>query len=466
MMPATRLAVVALATTACSDLPTDVDVQSVTLSETSLVLALGNTTALTATAIDANGQVVVDPDFRWSTNGPAIALVGQRTGVVAAVGAGATTIAVELDGQSAEAQISVTADLKSIESGAFHTCGTTALGRLACWGSNASGKLGTGTLFANRTPALVTGMTTQARDASAGGNFSCALDTGGSAYCWGSNSRGQLGIGSAGQPHASAVPVTGTLAFESITTGDHHACALTAAGEAYCWGGGGWGQLGVGPPATVCGPEPCELQPRRIDNITFEHIIAGFQHTCGVVVGGDAYCWGINVAGTLGDSTSQSSDTPVLVSGGHSFESIAAADDHTCAITVNGSAFCWGASQDGQLGDGTESLKRYPVRVLGGHVFTAISVGGTHSCGLTTIGEMFCWGRNIEGELGTGTRDNSTSPVPAGTPVRFVSVSAGATHTCGMSTTGDAYCWGWNITGQLGVGTGRDRLLPAMVAGQ
>ena len=465
------------ATVACGGSPTEIVTSEVSLSLTDLTLALGDTAGVSATAFDQSGAIISDAQIRWSsTDAVGIAFVTQN-GLISAIGAGTTTIIAEYDGLSAELPVTVTADLVQIASGWFHTCGVTVLGRATCWGSNASGKLGTGTLFGNGTPALVTGLTPPTATVSAGGNSSCALDGNGAAFCWGSNSRGQLGIGSFGgtvgengesnSAQVSAVPVSGSLSFTTITIGDRHACGLTSAGEVYCWGGGGWGQLGVGTPTSVCSGEPCELRPRKIEGFTFDVVSAGLQHTCGIVTSGDAYCWGVNQSGAVGDSSRiDSFFAPNLVVGGHKYLAIDLADEHTCALTTTGAAYCWGLNGDGQLGEGSGFTQRFPVPVAGGIVFQTVTTGGSHSCALTPDGDAYCWGRNFEGELGTGTRLNSETPVLVNTSLQFASITAGATHNCGMAKTGDAYCWGWNITGQLGVGSGRDRLVPASVVGQ
>ncbi|MFZ4385192.1 MAG: hypothetical protein ACOYOM_09620, partial [Chloroflexota bacterium] len=39
----------------------------------------------------------------------------------------------------------------------------------------------------------------------------------------------------------------------------------------------------------------------------FTALVAGMYHTCGLVSGGTAYCWGYNSQGQLGDGTSGSS---------------------------------------------------------------------------------------------------------------------------------------------------------------
>jgi len=42
------------------------------------------------------------------------------------------------------------------------------------------------------------------------------------------------------------VAVAGGITFASLSTGYGHACAVTVASVAYCWGGNLYGQLGNG----------------------------------------------------------------------------------------------------------------------------------------------------------------------------------------------------------------------------
>src|SRR5438034_2502339 len=76
----------------------------------------------------------------------------------------------------------------------------------------------------------------------------CALNTAGLAYCWGSDFSGALGRGELGQFTSAAQPgaVSGGRSFAALTVGSDFACALTAAGSAYCWGDNQFGQLGDG----------------------------------------------------------------------------------------------------------------------------------------------------------------------------------------------------------------------------
>jgi alpha-tubulin suppressor-like RCC1 family protein len=85
--------------------------------------------------------------------------------------------------------------LSQIGAGGDHTCAVTLSGTAYCWGANAQGELGNGTLAGSATPALVAGGLTW-HWVSAGAFFSCGLTTDGIPYCWGQNNAGQLGIGS------------------------------------------------------------------------------------------------------------------------------------------------------------------------------------------------------------------------------------------------------------------------------
>src|SRR5207245_5107257 len=131
--------------------------------------------------------------------------------------------------------------------------------------------------------------------------------------------------------------------------------------------------------------------------------------------------------------------------------------------TVAGAAYCWGDNGFGQLGDGTTTSQSSPVLVQAppGVSFAAVTGGVAHTCGVTAAGIAYCWGRNLEGQLGDGTTMNRLTPVPVQAPagVSFAAVGAGDFHTCGVTATGAAYCWGANGSGQLGDGTNTTNLL-------
>ncbi len=266
--------------------------------------------------------------------------------------------------------------LSAITAGHWHTCGLTTAGAAYCWGENDRGQLGNDSTTSSSTPVAVSGGLTFST-IGAGLYYTCGLTLAGAAYCWGANGWGQLGNGSR-TSSSTPVAVSTVLRFSILGTGGVHACALTSSGAAYCWGSNSLEQLGTGAatgPETCLQPGPhpprgnddCSTVPTKVATaLRWGDLRAGLTHTCGLTPGGQAYCWGEDYQGELGDgSTGTTSSTPVAVSGGLTFRAIAAGSSHTCGLTTAGAAYCWGDNYFGQLGDGTTTSSATPVAVSG-----------------------------------------------------------------------------------------------------
>src|SRR5664280_1169219 len=93
-------------------------------------------------------------------------------------------------------------------------------------------------------------------------------------------------------------------------------------------------------------------------------VVTGYAHTCALAPSGQAYCWGLNGYGQLGDNSTTDRSTPVAVQqGGVTFTSITGGGWHTCGLTGAGAAWCWGYNGNGQLGDNTTTEQHTPVTV-------------------------------------------------------------------------------------------------------
>lgn len=373
------------------------------------------------------------------------------------------------------------------DAGSYHACGITTTEQLLCWGYGADGQLGNGGTEKTPFPTLIPG-DLRFRLVSGGRYHACGLTLAGIGQCWGNNADGRLGDGNSPESSTSPQPVIGPSlrsfpTFQAIQAGRLHSCGIDLSQHAWCWGYNGEGELGRE------GFAPGQFSDLA-DTVRFEvavkAIATGGLHTCAVSTAGEGFCWGYNVAGQLGNGTTATTGTPAAVAGGLAFRTdpavifpspspdfplppgpfLAAGHDHTCAIATDTETYCWGLNQDGQLGDNTRTTRTAPTAVSGAQVFVAITAGLEHTCALDANGVAFCWGDNSHGQLGDGSIADRLVPTAVSGGVVFAYLKAGDISTCGVTSEGVAYCWGDNEYGQLGNGTTTASSVPVEVAFQ
>ena len=225
----------------------------------------------------------------------------------------------------ASAPVSVTGitDAIAVRSGprAESTCALQFGGGVLCWGDNFAGQLGNGGqtgmidgVAANSlVPVPVIGLTDAAVNIAVGGLHACAVLASGSAACWGSNTWGMLGNGTT-VDSSTAVAVVGLTNVQEIAAGGGTTCAVLSDGTATCWGLNTFFQLGDG----NTDPTENRLQPNLNnpvsglkgvqfqgpitlgEHLPFQYFSGGNDFYCAVVNNG-VYCWGHDIAGSLGD---------------------------------------------------------------------------------------------------------------------------------------------------------------------
>lgn len=258
---------------------------------------------------------------------------------------------------------------------------------------------------------------------------------------------------SEGVTGTATVLVSRGMILTSVAGGERHSCGLTEAGLVFCWGRNLEGQLGDS--STID-----RLQPVRArGTTTYASVSVGGRHNCALTSAGVAYCWGSNSGGRLGTADTASRTTPAAVVGGLTFTSVVAGGTQSCGLTATGTAYCWGLNGNGQLGDNTQFSRNQPTLVAGGLSFSSLSAGTLHTCGIAVSGAAYCWGANAFSQVGDSTTGgNRTAPTLVRGGHTWASISAGNSHTCGITTLGASYCWGLNgttlaNTGRLGDGT-------------
>lgn len=239
-----------------------------------------------------------------------------------------------------------------VSAGTEFSCARHADGRVACWGSNLFGRLGIGNAdqsgLSRFPPTDVVGLPQAATRIAAGGGLACALNALGAVHCWGSNLFGSLGNGGGSD---SGVPVAvnlGGASAQRIAVGSLHACALTSGNQVRCWGLNDSGQLGDG--STANSPVPTTVTGL---SGTLTGLTAGSSHSCALNSAGEVYCWGANGHGQLGDGSTSNRSSAARVFGPGVVSAISAGAGHTCALVNSGRVTCWGDNRRGQLGDGS-----------------------------------------------------------------------------------------------------------------
>ena len=264
---------------------------------------------------------------------------------------------------------------------------------------------------------------------------------------------------------SAAVKVLVVNAATAISAGYQHTCAIIHGRNAKCWGRNGSGRLGNGSSTNSSTPVAFSGQTDRVNFIS-----AGRFHTCASMGsgGGAAWCWGYNSNGQLGNGNYSIHNRPVHVIGiRRQFTKVSAGRAHTCGIW-HGGTWCWGSNAYGRVGNGGGTDRRYnilqPVAGLGSGV-TDISAGRWHTCAVQD-GVARCWGRNQKGQLGIGRSitQHITQLTVEGLTRNVTAISAGAAYTCAIHS-GGAKCWGGNFYGQLGDGSTDNSNLPVRVSG-
>jgi hypothetical protein len=172
-----------------------------------------------------------------------------------------------------------------------------------------------------------------------GEGFSCGLreDTG-AIFCWGDNSQGQLGLGSALHEEEEPVAIAGFSGYATaMDTGAHHACAINQAGEVLCWGSNSHQQLGV--------EGKRHMEPKVVRGLPAKasSLALGARHSCAQLVNGTVWCWG--AANALG-SEAQGGLIPLRVRLPVASAQIVASLDRTCSQLSTGEIFCWGTEPE------------------------------------------------------------------------------------------------------------------------
>lgn len=241
--------------------------------------------------------------------------------------------------------------LKDIYVGASMSCGLTLENGLLCWGRHGGIQIDDASSDRAMTPIALEGLTGGIVDLSIGRQHACALTDEGGVKCWGG---GLIGTSESYDISGNAKHIApygrfpeAVAGFDAkvaaVSVGESDACALTEAGEIYCWGYNRWMPLDSETP---------RLQPDKIHD--FRKVVIGYGSFCKLRGNADLVCGGDRL------------QSGPRLGFGQRVTALAVGDDSACLVTLGGAVKCWGSNAWGQLGQPNFERMPFPVDVIAG----------------------------------------------------------------------------------------------------
>jgi alpha-tubulin suppressor-like RCC1 family protein len=238
-------------------------------------------------------------------------------------------------------RVGTVSDVVQVSTGGDQACALHANTTVECWGGVAFNQ--------DRRPALLPNLAGVIKMAPTTSDHHCVVMNDGSVRCWGLDSSGQLGDGRSGQDVRSDAPVAvlGIAGATDVAVSYGDTCALLADQTVWCWGDNSRGQLGNG------SSTPSSTTPVQVSNLSsVVQLSTSDYYACATKSDGTAWCWGDNSFGSLGNGMTVNSSTPVEV-GLANVVGVACGDEHACAQLGDNTVWCWGGNNDGGLGSAT-----------------------------------------------------------------------------------------------------------------
>jgi hypothetical protein len=215
-------------------------------------------------------------------------------------------------------------------------------------------------------------------------------------------------------------------------------CGISAAAQVYC---GAFSVSAPYDPQASPTIQPATLVPGLppVASVGF-----GTRFQCALTNAGEAWCWGTSDNGGLGGGTlSETRAVPGPVSGGHLFTQMSAAKEFACGLDGSGIVWCWGS-----LPGKTARITPVPIQIDAAGGWSRLVVGAGMACVLDSQGRAYCFGDNLSGELGTGDFVPSDALVPAAGGQRFSQLLGFDEVVVGIDAAGRATAWG-NVPGAI-----------------
>ncbi len=367
----------------------------------------------------------------------------------------------------------------NVSAGDDFTCGIYFVddtSKLYCWGDNGRGEIGVPGSDKYYQPVEV--KNPHGRDwisVSAAGKHVCAIDDEHNLWCWGDNTRSQIGIPrdltpSGFQDVPRMMMVGGVPGWKAVFTTEGATCGYDLDDGLWCWGYNGDDNSGDSFGRLMVRVDQLDYPERVSTNVEIRDLSMGYRNTCMLNDNYGLFCWGDRSNNAMGDAPRGFSDFTYSWNGrDFNADLLLPLPDGTCVSSGEGLT-CWGENGSGEFASGTTESSIFPETTYTGRVWKKLSIpktspDGNFVCGIDVNDDLYCWGRNDHGQLGVGDTEDRYQPVKVQYPsgLTWVQVGTGFAHTCALDGNGDVWCWGDNSYQQLGTDSVTQSLLPYRV---
>jgi len=348
----------------------------------------------------------------------------------------------------------------SIDSKGNNVCVIASDNQAYCWGDSGWGQHGNNngnySIVAEPvdTSGALAGKTL--KSISTGVSQVCTIASDDKAYCWGTAVVDPSDGSTAVMNYVPAAVGTGGVLADktilSLTSGEFYICAIASDNQVYCWGYNGHGQLGNN--TTVSSDEPIAVDTSGVLNgKTVLAVAAGSTSACAIASDSKTYCWGLGSLGQVSQISDYDSMSTVPVAvdttgvlAGKNLTSVSTGSYFSCAISMQQQAYCWGINTSGQLGNGintsngvyTPKAVGFPSPVVDSLDVTAVPVDGS-SYTIIISGSGFQEGAVVkfgDNEVDTNLFDSTTIEATVPTDgVDMVTVDVTVTNPDGKTDT-------------------------------
>ena len=242
----------------------------ITFEADTINVPLDGEVQLHAIVEDAEGYELLGRAVSFESDDESVVTV-TADGIATGIKEGEATIKAKLGALEASLDVRVVSGFAELVASARNTCALTAGGSVWCWGDDTYGQVGVGTNGATpyETPQRVD--TVVSFEAVRLGRwFTCALSKEKEVWCWGANDDAVLGVAFASLWYATTPRLVPDRPYEKLSTFGYGACGLDAGGFAYCWGSGSiYYELGLGTRGRVVRHSLRRAAPRRLFHVRF-----------------------------------------------------------------------------------------------------------------------------------------------------------------------------------------------------